>query len=311
MHQLILCRGIQGSGKSTWAKEWAHEKPEERVRFNNDDIRRMLGDYWVPSREPMVLAMKKAFMEKAMERNYDIVIDNMNLNPKEEAWYQNIIDKHNVGKEKLDAGFYQLVYKDFFIPVEECIRRDALRPNPIGEKVIKMTWNRYKDYINLQVNKELERSMCKSNPTNKPNAIVVDIDGCIALNLTGRPYYGEGSAEGMTKDTPVHPIIHLVEDYRGTVIFLTGRTGTPDVQKATEEWIQKYMVKGKNSKRIIKYRPAGSYVKSYIYKSEVLTNEILPNYNVELVIEDSTDIVKVLRKMDLLVLQPNSIADNG
>lgn len=40
---LIICRGIQGSGKSTWAKQWCHEDPEHRVRFNNDDIRNMLG----------------------------------------------------------------------------------------------------------------------------------------------------------------------------------------------------------------------------------------------------------------------------
>lgn len=47
---LIICRGIQGSGKSTWAKQWCHEDPEHRVRFNNDDIRNMLGDYWIPNR---------------------------------------------------------------------------------------------------------------------------------------------------------------------------------------------------------------------------------------------------------------------
>lgn len=44
--KLIICRGIQGSGKSTWAKQWCHEDPENRIRFNNDDIRNMLGDYW-------------------------------------------------------------------------------------------------------------------------------------------------------------------------------------------------------------------------------------------------------------------------
>lgn len=42
--KLILCRGIQASGKSTWAKAWAKEDPEHRVRFNNDDIRNMLGE---------------------------------------------------------------------------------------------------------------------------------------------------------------------------------------------------------------------------------------------------------------------------
>lgn len=54
MAKIILCRGIQGSGKTTWAKQWVLEDPEHRVRFNNDDIRNMLGKYWVPSREEIV-----------------------------------------------------------------------------------------------------------------------------------------------------------------------------------------------------------------------------------------------------------------
>ena len=42
MAKIVLCRGIQGSGKTTWAKQWVLEDPEHRVRFNNDDIRNML-----------------------------------------------------------------------------------------------------------------------------------------------------------------------------------------------------------------------------------------------------------------------------
>jgi predicted kinase len=56
MPKIILCRGIQGSGKTTWAKQWVLEDPEHRVRFNNDDIRNMLGKYWVPDREHLVKA---------------------------------------------------------------------------------------------------------------------------------------------------------------------------------------------------------------------------------------------------------------
>ena len=59
MKKLILTRGIQGSGKSTWARQWVEEDPENRVRINNDDIRNMLGKYWVTSREDLVADIKK------------------------------------------------------------------------------------------------------------------------------------------------------------------------------------------------------------------------------------------------------------
>ena len=54
MPKIILCRGIQGSGKTTWAGKWVLEDPEHRVRSNNDEVRNMLGKYWVPSREHLV-----------------------------------------------------------------------------------------------------------------------------------------------------------------------------------------------------------------------------------------------------------------
>ena len=156
MPKIILCRGIQGSGKTTWAKQWALEDPEHRVRFNNDDIRNMLGKYWVTSREPLVHALKRQFIITSMKMGYDIVIDNMNLNPKEAEFYEQYIDVHNQTVEELrkelrlnpqDDFKYELKFKDFFIPLQECIERDSKRPNPIGEDVIRKTYEKYKDII--------------------------------------------------------------------------------------------------------------------------------------------------------------------
>ena len=159
MAKIILCRGIQGSGKTTWAKQWVLEDPEHRVRFNNDDIRNMLGKYWVPSREELVLDLKKQFIMSSMMASYDIVIDNMNLNPKEVEFYKTYIEKHNrimqffnELDEETKLSFkndskYELEFKDFFIPLQECIERDSKRPNPIGEEVIKKTYEKYKDIL--------------------------------------------------------------------------------------------------------------------------------------------------------------------
>ena len=41
MNKIILTQGIQGSGKTTWAKAWVAEDPEHRIRINNDDITSM------------------------------------------------------------------------------------------------------------------------------------------------------------------------------------------------------------------------------------------------------------------------------
>ena len=77
VRKIILTRGIQGSGKSTWAKQWAEEDPEHRIRFNWDDMRNMFGKYWVPSREPINKMMMWAGINAAAYCNhpYDIVID--------------------------------------------------------------------------------------------------------------------------------------------------------------------------------------------------------------------------------------------
>lgn len=143
--KIILTRGIQGSGKSTFAKEWVLEDPEHRVRFNNDDIRNMLGKYWVPSREDLVSTIKMNFLIQATNFGYDIIIDNMNLNPKEITFYKEFINSYNKGDHDKQ---YELEFKDFKTSLEICIERDSKRENPIGAGVITSTYNRYKDFYN-------------------------------------------------------------------------------------------------------------------------------------------------------------------
>lgn len=143
MPKIILCRGIQGSGKTTWAKKWAEEDPEHRVRWNNDDFRRMLGKYWVPKREVIISSTELYFINAAMHRGYDIVIDNMNLNPKYYEFIKKMIEDFNC--MVVESEQYILEFKDFFdVSLEECIERDSKRPNPIGEEVIKTTYEKHK-----------------------------------------------------------------------------------------------------------------------------------------------------------------------
>lgn len=296
--KLIICRGIQGSGKSTWAKQWCHEDPEHRVRFNNDDIRNMLGDYWIPSREKLVTEARANMITFALIKGYDVVVDNMNLNPKEDAWIRTLCE--NIEK---DTGIHiNIEYKDFWTPVDECIRRDAARPNPIGEKVIKETWRRYRDFIINSGIKEMLKNKAKYVDGGIP-VILVDMDATLCLNTSGRPFYGENSAKGMLEDTPVDEICRLVR-YMGEnylVFIVTGREGTPEVVDATKEWLKKNKILTDS----IFFRPIGDHSPGPDCKKRIYEENIKGKYNVQFVLDDNSKCVKMWREQGLICLQPN------
>ena len=144
MCKLIITRGLPASGKSTWAKQWVLEDPEHRVRINQDDIRLMLGKYWVPSREKLVQHIQEEALIEALLRGYDIVIDNTNLNEK-------VLDNYRVLVTAY--GNHSIEYKDFFdTPLSVCIERDKSRDLQVTEKVIRSFYNNYKDKYPLNGN---------------------------------------------------------------------------------------------------------------------------------------------------------------
>lgn len=135
MQQLIICRGLPASGKSTFAKAWVLEDPKNRIRVNRDDIRRMLGPYWVPSRENLVSVIEKKCIFMALEQEYSVVVDATNFRPP-------------VLPETADIYKCEWLVKDFTdVSVEECIERDSKRPKEeqVGAEVI---INMAKKYLN-------------------------------------------------------------------------------------------------------------------------------------------------------------------
>ena len=151
MKKIILTRGIPASGKSTWAKQEVLKDPEHSIRINRDDLRNMCGKYWVPAREHYIEACKGLILISAMNFQFDtIIIDEMNLNPKESGELKGEIamvnDAFKGGQDK-----YVVEIKDFTnVPLDVCLKRDSKRENPIGENVIRGIFNKYKELYNLK-----------------------------------------------------------------------------------------------------------------------------------------------------------------
>lgn len=132
MTQLILTVGLPGSGKSTWAREWVAEDPARRARVNRDDLRAMLRGQLVwgdRDLEAQVTAAQRAAVAALLADGVSVVVDDTNLNP---------------ARRKILVGIGQAAGADVVIhqmdtPLEECIRRDALRPphQRVGEAVIR------------------------------------------------------------------------------------------------------------------------------------------------------------------------------
>ena len=147
MSKVIICQGIQGSGKSTWALNWVEEKPTKRVRINRDSLRKMFGKYWVLEREELCNIVEDKAIAYAITKGFDVVIDDMNLNPKNIEHIKELV--LNVDSKA------DIIYKLFNTPLTECVtrveKRNASLPKDeqIPISVVLETFDRYKEEYSL------------------------------------------------------------------------------------------------------------------------------------------------------------------
>jgi len=131
MKLLVLC-GIPGSGKTTFSRDFLKGKTDW-VRVSRDDLRSMRGDYWIPKQEEFITEMENSMVDYALSWQLNVIVDATNLHPK-------VIAKWKAAAAVWGAEFE---IKKFDIALEEAIKRNALRPNPVGDVVITSFYNKY------------------------------------------------------------------------------------------------------------------------------------------------------------------------
>ena len=279
----VLC-GPPASGKSTYAREFIKGKTDW-VIVNRDSLREGRGEYWVPSQEDYISDLEEFSIRAAIKRNYNVIIDATNLNPKTQEKWRKIAAETKSSIE----------FKEFFIPYKEALERDKKRERPVGEKVLK---NFYLKYYPDKYTEEIsdKRYILEQNKS-LPKCIVVDIDGTVAIHQGRSPY----DLSKVLEDRPNDPLVDLLRVLSGSVdiIFFSGREGTKQCQEDTAKWIndnvnipyQLYMRKEKD------YRP------DEVIKEELYNEIIKDNYYCIAIFDDRQKVVDKWRSLGLLCCQ--------
>lgn len=294
MPTLTITRGLPGSGKTTLAKAWVAEDPTHRARVNRDDFRSMLHGGYV-DQERQINAARDAAITALLKRGIDVVADDTCL-PQRHA--------RDLRRLAMLAGADFDVWDLTNVFVDTCITRDAGRPAMVGEKVIKDMYQRYlagKPYpLPWPDDADEATGVVPYVPVpGTPPAILVDIDGTVALMVARSPY----DATRVHEDRPNLPVIAAVEAMHAAgyaVVFCSGRT--EDARLATATWLRQHLP-SVGVHAVLHMRPSGDMRKDAVVKAEIFDKEIRHNYDVRFVLDDRQQVVDMWREVGLTVFQ--------
>lgn len=300
MSKLIILRGLPASSKTTWAEEYVQHQINQgnlKVRIVcRDNIRRDHGFGVKPGRfEDQVTKIHRDSIRAGLKANETVIVADTNL-----------VAKYVKDLAKI-AEFFgaEIEVKDFFVELDELIRRDKLRGefggHSVGEEIIRSWWERFNFDKGFPANPlELYTGAVlfpKYVPDlSRPKAIIVDLDGTVADHHGLRSPYDYSQ---VSLDRPRSAVIRNVQmHYRhgDHVIFCSGREDYCRFDSI--DWINEYVFPDEFEPMPIYdlfMRKSGDKRQDRIIKGEIFYEHIAPNYNVELVYDDRTQVIKLWR----------------
>jgi predicted kinase len=194
--ELTICVGVSGCGKSTWAKKEVLAARGHLVRFNRDDMRKMLFPGLTHDRqnENLTRDWMKEGARQALQRGHDVVIDDTNCIRQTRQKWEEFAKEQRV----------LLRIVTFTTDLQDCIERDKSRAvvcdkcqrpmgDFVGEGIIRSQKRDLsgvtvapKDTKALKITRPyLERTELLKNGgwnVRLPNApwVLVDVDGTVA-----------------------------------------------------------------------------------------------------------------------------------
>lgn len=292
MSTLTITRGLPASGKTTWAKAWVAADPSSRARINRDDFRAMLygtPDYSWPQELAVTEASRNA-VRALLAAGRDVVADDMNLRPKYVREWARFAAANGV----------ELDVVEFPVSLEESIERDAARERPVGADVIRRMAQKYLQKGHLQpipdqVFDEPHAEAYTPQP-GTPAAVMVDIDGTLALHNGRSPY----DLARCGDDLPNRAVIDAVRAAAADemhIIYCSGREDS--ARDTTAEWLTRHVgIPGP-----LYMRDAADKRKDSIVKRELFDQHIRDRFDVRYVLDDRQQVVDMWRSIGLTVFQ--------
>lgn len=275
MPKLLLTVGISGSGKSTYAAELVKQNWIEinrdwwRFKLFTDGVHNWSLYKFTKERENTVTEQCYITFHMAVKLGLNVVVSNTNLNQKD----------HTYWKTKAEEAGYEFEVKYFDITLTEALKRDRKRGAlSVGQDVLFDQWQKWLEITNARKYEPNER---------KPKAIVLDIDGTIAL-VDGRKHFDYSKA--VLTDKPRKDVLEMVEAYaQSTNSLIICVSGREDVcREHTIAWLKKHMVDW----NMLFMRESGDFRCDTIVKEEIFWKYIASDYNIIAAFDDRPRVVR-------------------
>jgi len=267
MNKLIICKGLQASGKSTWAKTMVDQGYK---RVSKDDLRAMVDNgKWSKKNEEAIKDVEAMIANQYLTDGFSVVVDDTNF-AYEDFW-----------KEVAERKGAEFEVKFFDIPLGECIERDAKRGDKsVGAQVICSMYERY-------LHKEVS-----INPS-LPKCYIFDIDGTLA-KMNGRSPYDYTKVNTDIINLPVVFIYKMLKMDDNIKIFIfSGREDSCKTQ--TIDWLAKWDIFYDG----LFMRPEGDRRKDSVIKTELYKEHIEGKFNVLGVFDDRKQVCRTWYSLGL------------
>lgn len=281
---LRITLGASSAGKSYYAKQLlAKDKSWKCVE--RDKIREMVSagnTIWRQGDkiEQLVTDTQAFVAENLIKQGFNVLVSDTNLAPRTQKFWSDFAARMNV-KFEVEDSFLS-------VPLNTLITRDLYRENSVGAEVILKQFNKYIKPLNIAFRQEKEFLPKQYvQDYTKPICVISDLDNSLALfnrydktSASFRSPYNASTCGNDELNVPLKKVLDLYAQNQYTVILMSGRE--EKYRSQTEAWLAKHTIKY----HALYMRKTGDFRKDYLIKGEIVENEVLPNYQIEVIYDD-------------------------